>query len=130
MVTQQKTTFHQLLYRLRRLWRHPGERPFVTPALAGTAILSATSLGLTFAGWMMIRLLPNREFVSGMAASLPDGFFALLKSLPELWSQTVPSTVLVTGAVVSQEAFILTYACGAASLFCLLLLAVAFVRKW
>lgn len=121
--------FRTLRFRLRRLWKLPDGFK-TSPTLFGVILLTMTSLGVTLASWVMVRLLPSAEIIRGLAAEFPHGFMVLLRSLPELLSESPPASIAITGALVSQDAYIITYACGAATAFCFLLLVLALLRRW
>ncbi|MEG0752721.1 MAG: hypothetical protein RR461_02735 [Angelakisella sp.] len=121
--------FRNLRFRLRRLWKLPSGYK-TSPALFGIILLTMTSLGVTLSSWVLVRLLPNSELIHKLAKEFPQGFIELVRSLPELLAAAPPSTTALTEVVVSQEAYILTYACGAATVFCFLLLVIALIRKW
>lgn len=121
--------FRTLRFNFRRLWKLP-DGYTASPALFGITLLTMTSLGVTLASWVMVRLLPNKELIQSLAAEFPDGFVELAGKLPELLAATQPSTTAITNVLVSQEAYIITYACGVATIFCFLLLVVALLFKW
>lgn len=118
-----------LRFRLRRLWKLPSGFK-TSPTLFGVILLTMTSLGVTLASWVMVRLLPSTEIIRGLAAESPHGFMALLRRLPELLAESPPSSSAITGVLVSQDAYIITYACGVATTFCFVLLVLALVRRW
>lgn len=124
------TEIRHIRYKLRRFWKLPDSLRLATPAFSGIFLLTVVCFGMTLASWAMVRLLPNMELIASMAKELPDGILALIKRLPELIANTSPSTEVITGALVSQGAYIITYAFGGATIFCFLLLLVAFVRRW
>lgn len=121
--------FRTLRFRLRRLWKLPSGFK-TSPTMFGIILLTMSSLGVTLASWVMVRLLPNVEVIRSLAAEFPQGFVALLRQLPELLAENPPATAAITGALVSQDAYIITYACGVATAFCFLLLVVALLRRW
>lgn len=121
--------FRTLRFHLRRLWKLPSGFK-TSPTLFGVILLTMSSLGVTLASWVMVRLLPNAEVMRSLAAEFPRGFVELLRSLPELLTESPPATAALTGVLVSQDAYIITYACGVATAFCFLLLVLALLRRW
>lgn len=121
--------FRRLRFKLRRLCKLP-DGCKTSPVLFGIILLTITSLGITLCSWVMVRLLPNVELVRSLAAEFPQGFIQLVRSLPELLAEAPPSTAALTNVLVTQEPYVITYACGTATAFCLLLLVVALLRRW
>lgn len=134
--TTKASPLHQLRqwrWKALRAWRLPEGYRVFTPAFSGIFLMTMVSLGMTAASWLLVRLLPNQAFITKLISDFPTrpgALWELLKRLPALLADTSPSTVLVTGALVGSEAYTIVYACGFGSLFCLLLLLLAFVRRW
>ncbi len=117
-----------LRWRGRRLWKVPGGYR-ITPALAGSIIFTLASLTVTAVSWALVRLLPNRELMDRLIADLPHSLLEILGQLPELLRESTPTTEMVTGALVSQDVYIITYACGVVTAFSFLLLLIVIWRR-
>ncbi len=123
-----RVRFRWLRWRGRRLWKVPGGYR-ITPALAGSIIFTLVSLTVTAVSWALVRLLPNRELMDRLISDLPHSLLEILGELPRLLEESTPSTELVTGALVSQDAYIITYACGVITAFSFLLLLIVIWRR-
>ena len=122
------TRLRFLRWRGRRLWKVPGGYR-ITPALAGSIIFTLASLTVTAVSWALVRLLPNRELMDRLIADLPHSLMEILGQLPELLRESTPTTEMVTGALVSQDVYIITYACGVVTAFSFLLLLIVIWRR-
>lgn len=126
---QSTKNLRKLRFHLRRLWKLPHEHR-TSPTLFGIILLTSTGLGLTLTSWIMVRLLPSIDLIRSLASEFPAGFFGLLHNLPELLRTAPPSTTVFSEVLVSQTAYIITYVWGTATIFCLVLLLLALLRRW
>lgn len=116
-------------YKLRKAGRFVAQYR-TSPAIFGIAILTMASVGFTLASYVMERLLPDKELIMRLAETFPENMIEFFKSIPQLLTENPPAATIMNGAVLSQEPYILTQACAVATIFCFLLLLIAFIKKW
>lgn len=115
--------------KFRGFWRLSRTERLATPVFSAIFILTLASAGLTATSWLFTGLLRQRDAIEMLCVEMTEDPLGLLAKLPELL-ELASLSVQGAGALVAPELFVITYAFGVATVFCFLLLLVAFVLRW